>query len=174
MIKDKGNILAEKDTIIMKGIKEPYLKKIYENITTVVDKDTGDIMEEHQRVREILVSSKEVFFMMYAGVEGMLDDITYSELKILVWIMLHQAQDDNYVHLLLPDKKKLSEDMKVCFNSVRKGIVDLVKKDILIRQGGERSATYVVNPRYMWKGQNSERRKALEYILKLRYEEDNS
>ena len=154
--------------------KKPYLKTVSEDTVTIIDKDNGDILDEYRKTRKVVVNSREAFYMTYAQAQNMFMGLTSAEMKIVVWLMLNQANYDNKVYLVLDTKKRIQEDMKIGAESVKRGIINLVKKEVLIHQGKKRSSTYMLNPLYVWKGSQTNRVKALEYTLSLRYERDDS
>lgn len=145
---------------------KPYLKTVTTDTESILDEQTGEIIEKIVRNRKILVNNKEQFLILYAQIEGVLNILTFAELKIMIWLLLHQANQNGMVYLVKSVKLEIAEYKSISLSAVNNLLSKLIKKGMLISRGA-RSATYLINPAYMWKGALDVRNKHLKYVLEL-------
>jgi len=150
-----------------------YLKTNKMVATNYVDAETGEVVGVDVKKETILVSTKEQFFITYARMVGMYKELSGVQIKMLSWLIINQtAYNSNRVTITGEIKKIISREMSISLSAVNNAILPLVKKNILIREGGPRSATYIINPEYYWKGDLKERNKSLKFVLEILYEGD--
>lgn len=101
---------------------------------------------------------------VYPDVLGLLDELDKVSIKVLTHCSLICTPNTNMVALTLPFIQQIAKSSKLSVQTIRNSIVKLSKKNALIPMG---SATYRINPRYYWKGNSSERKKTMEYILRI-------
>ena len=109
-------------------------------------------------------NSKE--FRIFAPMEDVIDDMPKSELKVIIYLMLHQAMDDGTVFLNIEVKHRIAMQKGISLPTIKLAIASLVKKKVLLRIG-TRSATYMINPIYMWCGSLKSREKAIVKVERL-------
>lgn len=140
--------------------------KVKTNVVTnnFIDTESGEIIDTEQEVKnhKIVVDSKRDFIMLSFAVLGILDGLDKTTIQILVWCSLNAEYNSNIVNLTKPMCMRITKDQGFAYQTIKNSIGKLSKKKILIMLG---SGTYRVNPRYFWKGQTSEKLKAMKYIL---------
>jgi hypothetical protein len=136
-------------------------KNYYEHITEVVNED-GE-MEMLSRVVKRKVS-RDKFIMLYLkDIRGILGLSSKAEFKVLLAICEISGYNTNEVILIKPIKEKIATITDLSYGGVSNAISNLRKKDILIRSA---SSTYVLNPKYFFKGEDRERAN----VIRLTYE----
>jgi hypothetical protein len=99
---------------------------------------------------------------------GLYKDLTGVQIKVLSWLIINQTSyNTNLVAITKHIKKMISNDMNISESAVSNCIKPLIVKDILLRQGSARSATYIINPKYYWKGTRDGRKANLKFTLTL-------
>lgn len=145
--------------------KKVYTEKVVNNF---INKDTGELLETSEAVKHhsIVVPDKEAFAFQYAAIIGAIKSLSGRDIKILTYCAINASTETNAIHIT----KHVLEDIANTFNSsigsVRNGIRILKEKQILSSLG---KGSYIINPRYYWKGSSVGRNKALKYILTLEY-----
>jgi len=153
--------------------ENPFLKTVHSEVTNTVDTDTGEVIDTTIKTDKIVVDSKEAFFITYARVLGLYKDLSGVQIKVLSWLILNQTSfNSNRVTVTKVIKELISEQMCISFSAVNNSIKPLVDKGVLIRQGSARSATYLINPLYYWKGDLGERKKELKFLLEVTYKHE--
>jgi hypothetical protein len=136
-------------------------KNYYEQITEVVNED-GEI-EMLSRVVKRKVS-RDKFIMLYLkDIRGILGLSSKAEFKVLLSICEMVGYNTNEIILIKPIKEKIAAATDLSYGGVSNAISNLRKKDVLIRSA---SSTYVLNPKYFFKGEDRERAN----VVKLTYE----
>jgi predicted transcriptional regulator len=139
---------------------------------TVIDSDTGEVLKENTSYKHILLRTKEEFFFTYSSVIGLYKNLSGSEIKILTWLIMNQSNvSNNLVIINKYIREKISIDMGIGESTIKNSIKPLMEKGLLIKQGGKRSASYFINPKYYWKGDYKMRTKSLKMMLELKLDE---
>jgi len=136
-------------------------KNYYEQITEVVNED-GE-MEVLSRVVKRKVSRDKFILMYLKDIRGILGLSSKAEFKVLLAICELVRYNTNEVILIKPIKEKIADMSDLSYGGVQNAISQLRKKDVLIRSA---SSTYILNPKYFFKGEDKERTN----VIKLTYE----
>lgn len=155
--------------------KVPYLKKVKEHVTEVVDKETGEILETTIKTDKIVVTSSESFFYTYARILGIYSELGGIEIKTLTWLIINASTNSNRVIITKRIKELIAESMKISISAVNNSIPILCNKGILIKENKDikkRDASYLINPLYFWRGDRGSRNKSLKYMFELTLEEN--
>ena len=147
-----------------------YLKRVESKSTEVVDSDTGEILTGTTNEKHILIQGRENFFMTYFSIVGLYKELTGLQIKMLGWIMAYEMLPArNQIVLTSTVIEEIAVGIGSTFNSVKHSIKPLVAKNILIKKNtSKRDGVYHINPEYFWKGASSERRAALDYVLRIK------
>lgn len=151
----------------MNKSKSPYLRTIDKGKDTVISED-GEVLDVQNKVDYIVVDGDEQFFYTYASIVGRYKELSGAHIKVLSWLLINQTSyNNNMVTITKHIKKLIADQMGLSESAVNNCIKPLITKDILIRQGSQRSATYIVNPKYYWKGTRDGRKQGLKFTLTL-------
>lgn len=150
---------------------KPYLKK--QTTDRVIDTKTGEVIDE--KTHKYLVENNAEFYLTYCKVLGKMEDMGLGEVKTLAWIASNLQFNSNMVCVSMGVKKKIAAEMNIGTNSISNALVKLIKKGILYRDkdSGGRDAIYYIHPEYFWKGDLTERKKKLKYVLQIGIATDN-
>lgn len=121
--------------------------KITQQNDIIIDSETGEII--NQARKEILSVGKEPnYYKVYINDLANLQGLNPTEKKVLE-ILSANMSFDNIIVVIKPIKEKLAKAINGSFESVKKAIIGLTKKEILLK---EERACYRVNPKYIAKG----------------------
>lgn len=154
----------------MKVADKSYLKTVSTDTTQFVDKTTAEDMGRSTVRKEIVVASRDEYFLMYARMVSMQADLTGAEIKVFGRICMMIAPNEGSVVLNKAVKSIIAKDTKLKAGSVHQAVYNLCRKGLLIKNtkpGFERSAMYFVHPDYAWRGNSNGREKVLKTVLTL-------
>lgn len=147
-------------------MKQSILKPSHKEIIKYVDRDTGEILDQEVKQHTYLASTKEQFFLGYVSMLAVFNDLTGNAIKTYAYLL------ERYnAGALIAINSGIKEDIKQFIKSKaqsNKGIdgalAELVKVKFLIRKS---HGTYLINPRYAFKGSTKDRDASLKAILTL-------
>lgn len=142
------------------------IKNISADKVSVVDRETAEVLGEELVTKTDIVVAKdaESFFMVYSSIIGVLANLSGSEVKVLHYICTNAQFNTNMIVINKVVAEDISKKTGIAYQTVRNCTSTLTRKNILISLG---SATYRVNPKYYWKGMESQRRQTYKYILEV-------
>ena len=144
------------------------LKKVHKKTTinNYVDKETGELLTTDVDIKhdKIVVNDAERFAMIFSNIIGVIDGLNGTAIKVLIFCSQNCVVNTCIINLGKAYRESICKAFDLKDQTVKNAISDLVRKGILIY---ESTATYKVNPKYFWRGDMGERRKALKYILEL-------
>jgi hypothetical protein len=136
-------------------------KNYYEQVESIIDHETGEVTEVKKTVKRRVARDK--FIMLYLkDISSIIGLATKSEFKVLMSICNMAKYNSNEVILIKPKKEQIAEETGLNYDNVKNTISRLHKKEILIRTA---SSTYLLNPKYFFKGEETERAKALKLVF---------
>lgn len=144
---------------------------------TVVDSNTGEILEETTTIVAERKYTKDNFIYLYLNdLSGIMNIKTQTELRVLAWLWKFSSYPDDgmtgnciVVGDLLFDK--IENDLGIKRQTIRNCISGLAKTQTIIKDPKHRS-TYYLNPKYFYKGKINELPKTRKVILT--YTEDET
>lgn len=144
------------------------------NQYALVSKETG-VVEGDKLIMKSVPADR--FIRIYLEDIGGLLKLTDGEIKVLQCIWQICEFNTGRVVLVSSVKKDIEEILKANGNeikirSISNIISSLTKKEILIPVP-ERTATYLLNPRYFWKGEEIERGNVFRLILEYKLQENS-
>jgi hypothetical protein len=147
-------------------------QKFIGNNYALLSKETG-VIEGDKLIMKTVPADR--FIRIYLEDIGGLLKLTDGEIKILQCIWQICEFNTGKVVLVSSVKKDIEEILEkngsgIKVRSIGNIISSLTKKNILIPVP-ERTATYLLNPQYFWKGEELERGKVFRLILEYKKEE---
>ena len=87
---------------------------------------------------------KDTSFIIHSSIEGILEDVTYSEFKLVLWLMFNCVDSKNTVYIDHLVKARAAKSRDVSISFINTIITSLVKKGLLERVG-VRTGKYLIN-----------------------------
>lgn len=128
----------------------------------------GAKLAEGLKANYFIANSKEQFFIGYVTVLSLFKDISGPSIKVYSYLLMNY-NSGILIAINMSIKKDILKFIKS--NSKGVGVIDnclheLCKNKLLYRQGVS-SGTYMLNPRYAYKGSTKERNEALKSVILL-------
>lgn len=139
-------------------IKDNYTEKVY-----TVDED-GVVIDEQVKVHKYIVEDKEQFFLGYVSLLSLFyTELSLAEIKIYSYLLQHYPTTNSFA-VIKTIKEDISKVTSLKIGTIDNAMMLLVKNKLLYSVG---RATYKINPRYAFKGNTTDRKKALKVMLEL-------
>lgn len=141
---------------------KPHLKTNLKEVQTLVDFETGEIIEVNTKNHKFLASSKEEFFITYSSIMGVFMQMTQAEVRIFGYCLRFAkgVKFDISKKLRLSMAKEININERTILNT----LPSLLDKGVLYLHS---DGLYQLNPKYAYQGSTSERNEALKVILEL-------
>lgn len=143
-------------------MSKSFLKKGNTEIETIIDSETGEILDTNMKVHKYLANTKEEFFMCYSALIGVFMQMTQAEVRIFGYLLRYAKG------IKFDITKKLRVDMSDSIDINERTILNtlptLIEKRILFQHEG---GLYQLNPRFAYQGSVVERNGALKAIIEL-------
>lgn len=135
-------------------------------VNNFIDPETGELLdtEVDVKTKTILVETKEQFAFTYSSIIGALKNLTGADIKLLTYICLKAEYNTNIVVLIKPFLLKLSEEVDLSVETLKASVTNLKRQGVIIPLG---SGAYRINPRYYWRGDSTERKNKLKFVLEV-------
>lgn len=144
-------------------MRQSFLKTAMSEKSLVVDGTTGEILEQDVKKIKYLANSKEQFFIFYASLIGILQQMSGPEVKVYAYIIEHYLSDSQ---IALPKgmKQLIADKLGMKLGTVNNAISSLTEKRLIY---STQRAIYKINPRYAFKGTTKHRDHLLKVVLEL-------
>lgn len=149
----------ENQNLMRKG----FLKRSVTEHKMVVDKDSGELLEEDVKIVKYLANSKEQFFLVYASLLGLLQEMSAPEVKVYSYILEHYMSE-SLIPLPKGMKLMMAEKLKLQLGTVNNAITKLNDKKLIY---SPQRGIYKINPRYAFKGSTKDRNTMLKFVLEV-------
>jgi hypothetical protein len=142
-----------------------YLKPISEEIVKGMDED--GVVADVRVKNYVLVEGNIKYFSCFTQLNHIVKKIKrLPVMKVIHWIGCNIPYERNIIHLNLTTKEEIAEEMAMSLSGVERAITVLKDEFFLMPYGTKRSASYKVNPVYVWYGNiEGPRRKAMKDFL---------
>lgn len=144
------------------AVRKSFLKRAFTNTQIVIDKE-GEILQEDVQVIKYLANNKEQFFLVYASLLGLFQEMTAPEVKVYSYILEHYLSD-SVIALPKGMKQVIAEKLKLKLGTVNNAISKLNDKKLIY---STQRGLYKINPRYAFKGSTKERNQMLKFVLEV-------
>lgn len=139
-----------------------HLKTNIKEISTIIDSETGEILDTQVKEHKYLASSKEEFFMGYSALIGAFMQMNQAEIRIFGYCLRFAkgVKFDISKKMRLSMASEIDINERTIYNTLS---ILLDKKLLFIHPDG----LYQINPRYAYQGSTTERNVALKAIIEL-------
>lgn len=142
-------------------MREAHLKPSFIEKRDVVDQSTGEILTSEVKQFNYLASTKEGFFLAYAGLLGIFMSMSQAEIRTFGYCLrFRNAKFDITKRLRI----SMGDEIDLNERTIANTIPLLVSKNLLVKHT---DGLYQVNPRYAYHGSSSDRNNELRLILEL-------
>lgn len=146
-----------------------YLKTVQTDTNLVIDENAELISVDTKR-KQIVVSSTQEYFTVYASILGVLHHLSGGAIKLASYLIGNAPINNNYIVITEPLRNKIADDIGVKNTYVKALLKELCDKGILLKdKSSARNGGYYINPEYYWKGDMTGRTKAMKFLLELNY-----
>jgi hypothetical protein len=144
-------------------MKHSFLKTSRTHTNMAVDIDSGEILEQDVMTVKYLANSREQFFLMYASLLGVFQEMSGPEIKVYSYILEHYISN-SAIPLPKGMKQIIGDSLKLSLGTVNNAISTLAAKKLIFPS---QRGIYKINPRYAFKGSTKDRNAMLKVILEL-------
>jgi hypothetical protein len=151
-------------------------QRVFEQITNTVSEE-GEVLHTNTVEVDVLVKSDDEYAFIFSKMLQYALRLDGTEIKVLMWCILHADYNTNLVTLTMTQKKAISEatsEYDAAGRLLKKGLVvasvdnaisRLKKKGVFLDAG---RCTYRIHPQLSWRGNLKERDKELKLCLNLK------
>lgn len=131
---------------------------VHSKITTFVNEDTGEVIQQEESKVIAVKVSEEAFFQTYIkGLSSFYKLTSAIDLKLIVKFCEIAEFNTGIVKLIPADRKDICEELGITTPSLSRSMKSLKDKGLIKETGGR----IVINPVIYWKGDKKERAKLL-------------
>lgn len=137
-------------------------------VETVLDSETGEVLDQHVITNKFIANSKEEFFIGYVTLLSVLKDISGPSIKVYAYLLMNY-KPGTFIAISKPLKKLILEFIGSSANvttGIDNCLSELTKSNLLFRPSNQRGG-YYINPRYAFKGSTYDRNQSLKAIIEL-------
>ena len=130
--------------------------------TIILDKETGEVLENNTKRHTYIANSKEEFFLCYSSIIGVFMNMEQSEIRVFGYLLRYADADKFDVSKKL--RIEIAKKTNLKERTVYTTLPTLVEKSLLYKH---EDGLYQLNPRYVFKGSSNDRNSALKTIIEL-------
>lgn len=144
-------------------MKKSYLKTSGIKTDTVIDQDTGEILDVKINKTQYLANTKEEFYLMYSSMILILKGSSDVKIKLFAALLERYSKGQEFsMTRSLKDVIAVETDCKA--RSLDTAFTKLIQSGVIIKLD---TRLYRVNPRHVFQGSSSSRNESLTAILTL-------
>ena len=143
-------------------MKKSFLKTQITELSTILDKDTGEVIEQTIKKHSYIANSKEDFLLLYSSILGIFQRMEQSEIRVFSYLL--QYANGTKFSVNKPIRLEISKQTDLNERTVYNTIKKLEDKNLIFKYD---TGAYQVNPRYAFKGSSLERNNQLKLIIEL-------
>lgn len=144
--------------------QKSFLKTRVTEAQSIVDIDTGEIIEEKIKCHKYLANTKEEFFIAYSSMLLALEEhSTDAKVKLFAYLVRIYAQGNPF-SMAKELKEIIAKEINLSPRTLDNTLTQLIDMRFIIRI---KRNVYQINPRHIFKGSTLERNKRLATILHL-------
>ena len=131
---------------------------------TLVDVSTGEIVGSNVTTHKYLANNKEEFFLAYAGLIGVLMNMTQAEVRVFGYCLKYKNTEFDISKKV---RMHMSKEVSVNERTILNTLPILIEKGVLLFTDDE---MYMLNPRYVFYGSSKDRAGSMKTVIELGYE----
>lgn len=142
---------------------------VYDEITTYVDNQTGEVISQSKKSITKRKENNEFTMVFIQGLSRLTkSDLTQAQCKVLFELMKYSVNNTNMLYVNKATKELIAEEGGIGYRTVENCISDLVKKEVILRV----KRSYLLNPLIFGRG-GLENVKKLTQSLEIEYDFEN-
>jgi len=140
------------------------IKTVHTEVTQTVDTNTGEIVDVSSKDIKIVVNSED-FCLVYAGLWNVILDnpMSKSDIELLSYIIKNYSDGTPFC-ITQYVKERVAQKTGKSKTTYDRSTAALKKYKLIIPVSGR---TYILNPRYAFKGSSTNRKKALVELVEV-------
>lgn len=143
-------------------MKKSFLKTQLTEVNSIVDMETGELIEQTTKKHSYIANSKEDFLLLYSSILGIFQRMEQSEIRVFSFLL--QYANGTKFSVNKPIRLEISKQTNLNERTVYNTIKKLEDKKLIFKH---ETGAYQVNPRYAFKGSSLERNNQLKLIIEL-------
>jgi hypothetical protein len=144
-------------------MKTAFLKTGHTETNTIIDSETGEIMDIIVNNSKYLANTKEEFYLMYSSMVLILKGSTDVKMKLFAALLERYSQGQEF-SMSKGLKDVIAKETGCKSRSLDTAFTDLIRKNVVVKIAPQ---LYKVNPRHVFKGSSSNRNEALKAVIEL-------
>lgn len=144
-------------------MKNSFLKTAHRDFITVVDSQTGEIIDQKMNTTNYLANTKEEFYLMYASMVVILKQSSDIKMKLFASLLERYSSGQEFA-MNGSLKELIAKETNCNARSFDNAFTFLVKNNIIVKIS---SSLYKVNPRHVFQGSTHTRNQELKAIIEL-------
>ena len=144
-------------------MKESFLKTGYSSTDTIIDGETGEILDVLSNKTTYLANSKEQFYLMYSSMVLIMKKSYDVRIKLFASLLERYSQGQEF-SMSKSLKYVIARETDCKSRSLDSAFTYLIKNNIIVKIA---PMLYRVNPRHVFQGSSSDRNAELKAIMEL-------
>lgn len=144
-------------------MRNSFLKQSFVEKVSVVDSETGEILNESINKTNFLANTKEQFCLMYSSLMLFYLNSSLTEVKLFSALIMRYANGMSF-SLGRGMRDEISQEANCSSRSLDNALTNLIKEKYIIKIGRNH---FKINPRHVFKGSTNERDSQLKAVLEL-------
>lgn len=145
-------------------MKKSFLKNGHTTVETIVDSETGEILDVTSNKSTYLANTKEEFYLMYSSMILILKGSTDVKIKLFAALLERYSKGQEF-SMSRALKDVIAKETSCKARSLDTAFSKLVESNVIIKLD---TRLYKVNPRHVFQGSSSSRNESLSAILTLK------
>lgn len=143
-------------------MKKSFLKTQLTEVNSIVDMQTGELVEQTIKKHTYIANCKEDFLLLYSSILGIFQRMEQSEIRVFSFLLQYATGTKFSVNkpIRLEISKQTELNERTVYNTIKK----LEDKKLIFKHD---TGAFQVNPRYAFKGSSLERNNQLKLIIEL-------
>jgi hypothetical protein len=144
-------------------MKQSFLKTGYTEVNTIVDQDTGLILDVSINRTTYLANTKEEFYLMYSSMVLILKGSSDVKMKLFASLLERYSKGQEF-SMSKSLKEIIAKETGCKARSLDTAFTELVRANIIVKIDIQ---LYKINPRHVFQGSSSNRNNELKAIIEL-------
>jgi predicted transcriptional regulator len=143
-------------------MKKSFLKRTIKEVETLVDTNSGEVVQTNIKQHSYLANSREEFFLCYSSILGIFMQMEQSEIRVFGYLL--RFADGTKFDITKKVRIEIAENTQLNERTIYNILPNLLEKKLIFKH---ENGLYQINPRYAYRGSTSNRNESLVAVLKL-------